>query len=93
MKSSCIAPSLLLSTTGATTPGPNDNHNWMVGQDHERSNDASEEPGRMCLPFSCEQGWRAHHCGTGIARTNVLMYSLKACLVDGPSTAKLRGLP
>ena len=74
-------------------PGPNDNHKCIVGQHHEGSNDVSEEPGAVCLPFSCEQGWRGHHSGTGIARTSVLVYRLKANPVDGPFTAKLTGLP
>ena len=42
LESSCIAASLLLSTTSATTLVPNDNHKWIVGQHHEGSNDVSE---------------------------------------------------
>ena len=74
-------------------PGPNDHHKRIVGQDHEGSNDASEETRAVCLPLSCEQGWQGHHSGTGIAGTSVLVCSLKANPVDGPFTAKLGGLP
>ena len=90
VKSSCIATSVLLSTTNATTPGPNDNHAGIGWQDYEGSNHASEKPGAVFLPSSCEAHHLRHRNGK---HKCAYLQLLKANPVDGLFTAKLRGLP